>query len=195
MVIMFRVVFLSLVAASAAFSQGLSVGLKAGYPFKDVFNNRSTPAALISPASGRYTIGPVVELHLPFRTSIEFDMLYRPGEFRRQPLPSGPLSKVTAGEWRFPLLFKYRFSEGFVTPFLGGGVSWQHLSGVDEPELTTETKSGSVVAAGLEGRLPIIRVSAELRYTRWGAATLGNVITGLKQTNLNQVDALVGITF
>ncbi len=182
-------------AASAAFPQGLSFGLKAGYPFKDVFNNRSTPAALISPASGRYTIGPVLELHLPLRTSVEFDVLYRPAEFRRQQLGGGTLSKITAGEWRFPLLFKYRFSEGFVTPFLGGGVAWQHLRGVEDPEFTTSTKTGAVVAAGLEGRLPIIRISGELRYTRWGAATLGNVISGLKQTNLDQIDALVGITF
>ncbi len=182
-------------AASAAFPQGLSFGFKAGYPFKDVFNNRSSPGALLSPASGRYTLGPVLELHLPFRTSVEFDVLYRPAEIGRQPLAGGPLAKITGGEWRFPLLLKYRFSESLVTPFLGGGVAWQRMSGVDDPEFTTSTKSGAVVAAGLEGRLPIIRVTAELRYTRWGAATVGNVITGLKQTNLNQVDALVGITF
>ncbi len=192
---MLRLVLLILAAASTAFPQGLSFGLKAGYPFKDVFNNRSTPAALISPASGRFTIGPVLELHLPLRTSIEFDVLYRPAEFRRQPLAGGTLSKVTAGEWRFPLLLKYRFSEGFVTPFLGGGVAWQHLSGIDDPALTTGTKSGGVAAAGLEGKLPFIRVSAELRYTRWGAATVGNVITGIKQTGLNQAEALVGFTF
>jgi hypothetical protein len=194
-VIMLRMVLLSLVAASAAFPQGLSFGLKAGYPFKDVFNNRSTPAALITPASGRYTIGPVLELHLPFRTSVEFNALYRAGEFRRQVLGGPTLPDVTAGEWRFPVLFKYRFSEGLVTPFLGGGVSWQHLTGVDEPAYATNTKTGAVVAAGLEGRFPLIRLTGELRYTRWGAATLGNVISGLSQTNLNQVDALVGITF
>jgi hypothetical protein len=192
---MLRLVLLILAAASTALPQGLSFGLKAGYPFKDVFNNRSTPAALISPASGRYTIGPVLELHLPLRTSVEFDVLYRPAEFRTQSLSGGTLNKITAGEWRFPLLLKYRFSEGFVTPFVGGGVAWQKLSGIDDPNLTTSTKSGGVVAAGLEGRLPIIRLSAELRYTRWGAATVGNVLSGIKQTGLNQAEVLVGLTF
>jgi hypothetical protein len=173
---MLRLVLLILAAALTAFPRGLSFGLKAGYPFKDVFNNRSTPAALISPASGRFTIGPVLELHLPLRTSVEFDVLYRPAEFRSQPLAGGALSKITAGEWRFPLLLKYRFSEGLVTPFLGGGVSWQHLSGIDNPALTTSTKSGGVVAAGLEGRLPIFRLSAELRATSRCAKCIGSKV-------------------
>jgi hypothetical protein len=55
--------------------------------------------------------------------------------------------------------------------------------------------SGFVAGAGLEGRLPLIRISPEIRYTRWGAANLRNPAGDFSLSNQNQIEALVGITF
>lgn len=191
-----RLVILSLVAATAAFPQHLSFGLKAGHPFEDVFSNRVSAASVYTPASGRYTIGPVVELHLPFRVSVELDLLYRPVKYNIKGINSGTLSDLTAGEWRIPVLAKYQLRPGLVSPFLAGGVCWQRFSGVkNTADQVQSSTSGGVVAGGLEGKLTLIRLSGEIRYTRWGAATFSNVVSGIRQSNLNQMELLVGISF
>jgi hypothetical protein len=184
-----RIVLLLLVAASAALPQRLSVGLKLGHPFKDVFKTGVTADRVINPSSGRYTIGPTVELYLPHRVSVEMDLLYRPAKYTSDPA-------TTASEWRLPLLVKYRLRGGVVAPFVAGGVAWQFFSGVsNDTEQVKSSTTGGVMAAGLEGKLPFFRLSGELRYTRWGAATFRNVVGGVNRSSLNQVDFLMGVTF
>ncbi|MGA2326284.1 MAG: hypothetical protein ABSH05_08340 [Bryobacteraceae bacterium] len=186
-----RLVVLFLVAASAAFPQKLSFGLKAGHPFEDVFKSGVTVGSVLSPASGRYTIGPTLELHLPHGTSVELDVLYRPAKCAGS--SSSLLSKITASEWRIPLLLKYRLRSGLVAPYVAAGPALRRFTGVQNAE--GSSSSGVAAAAGLEGKLTIIRLSGELRYMRWGSATFNSLVSGLARLNRNQVEALVGITF
>jgi hypothetical protein len=186
-----RIAVLLLIAAAAAFSQKLSFGLKAGHPLEDVFKSGVTLGSVINPASGRYTIGPMLELHLPHRISVELDLLYRPAESGST--TGSAFSKLTASEWRIPLLLKYRFRPGLVTPFMGAGPALQAFTGVTSGSGTTAP--GVAAAAGIEGKFAIMRLSGELRYTRWGSATFGNLVSGLAQLNRNQVEVLVGISF
>lgn len=191
-----RLIILSLAAAAAAFPQHLSFGLKAGHPFEDVFSKRVSATSVYTPASGRYTIGPTIELHLPFHASVEFDLLYRPVKYNIQGVSLATLSELTAAEWRIPVLAKYRVRTGLVSPFLAGGVCWQRFTGVkNTSDQVQSSATGGVAAGGLEGKLTLIRLSGEVRYTRWGAATFRNVVSGIRQSNLNQMELLVGISF
>jgi hypothetical protein len=170
--------------------------LKTGHPFEDIFSNRVSATSVYTPASGHYTIGPMIELHLPFRASVELDVLYRPAKYKISGVSLGTLSELTAGEWRIPVLAKYRVRPGLVSPFLAGGVCWQRFSGVkNTADQVQSSTSGGVAAGGLEGKLTLIRLSGEIRYTRWGAATFRNVVSGIRQSNLNQMELLVGISF
>jgi len=85
---------------------------------------------------GRWTVGPSIEVRLPFRFALEFNALYRTQ--RQNYSFSSPLSPannsylVTGGErssiWDFPLLLKYRFNLGPLRPFVSGGYSWSRNS-------------------------------------------------------------------
>jgi hypothetical protein len=186
-----RIVLLLLLAAATAFPQKLSFGLKAGHPFEDVFKSGITLGSVLSPSSGRYAIGPTLELHLPYRTSVELDLLYRPAQSGVS--GSSLLSKITASEWRIPLLLKYRLRDGLVTPFAAAGPALRRFTGV--ANASGGGSAGVAAAAGLEGKFAIIRLSGELRYTRWGSASFSSLVSGLARLDQNQVEALVGITF
>lgn len=196
-----RIALIASLSAAAACGQGLSFGLKLGHPLNDAFRS----ALLVSgdfaeagsgrqylPDSSRYIVGPTVELRLPMRISASLDILYRPLGYKVRTL-TAPVSehKVGAGQWQFPIMVKYRLRSGFVTPYAGGGVSFQRVSGLPSgPEVAGSSSKGLVLAGGLEGRLPVFRLSGELRYTRWGSDLLR-----FNLSQRNQVELLVGVTF
>ena len=68
-----------------------------------------------------------------------------------------PLDNIggNVNHWEFPILVKYRFSGApLIHPYLAAGPSFNHVS---DPGM----------GASLEVRALILRVSPELRYTRW----------------------------
>lgn len=108
-----------------------SYGFKLGSPINDPqsqVNYRTTYQ------QGRWTGGPTIELHLPYRFSIEFDALYRQERSNQsytvrydQNLPPYVASIVTkTRSWDFPLLLKYRFAIGNLRPFVSGGWQFTH---------------------------------------------------------------------
>lgn len=191
-----RLVLLFVLLSPAAIAQGLSFGLKAGAPATDAVKAESWGYGSYHPASGRYTIGPIVELHLGARLSVEFDALYRPVKYRVTRGGFAPEDGDSGSAWQFPLLLKYRLSGGLVAPYIAGGVAFNHLSGFEKlRELTKASSDGLVAGAGLEGHLPIVRLAAEIRYTRWRTANLQSMPGGYGLSNLNQLEALVGFAF
>jgi hypothetical protein len=192
-----RLALLFLLAAAAAFAQRPSFGIKAGVPFTDLVKSESWKNGMYRPTSSRYTIGPTIELLLPFRLSIEFDALYRPVEYRLLSVGATSQSIDASGSaWLFPLLAKYRLSRRFVAPYLAAGLAFNRLSGLKQlGDLDKATVSGLVAAVGLEGRLPVGRISPEIRYTRWSSDNLRNLSGGFGLSNRTQIEALVGITF
>ena len=80
----------------------------------------------------RWTGGPFVELHLPYRLGVEFSVITRTStENSTLPFPFGTnlnpyLAFITdkVRTWDFPLLLKYRFTEGKFRPFVGAGAAW-----------------------------------------------------------------------
>jgi Outer membrane protein beta-barrel domain len=197
--------------ALPAFPQSLDFGFKAGVPLTDAFKHGIT--APLSPSTyrsdtRRYTLGPTVELRLPFGLGIEFDALYKRLGFESELVDSGNgiLSETRANSWEFPLLLKLRTPGIIFRPFLDGGVSFRTLSGVKQfvtglagsndtpPELRDKHTRGFVFGAGFEVSAPFVKISPEFRYTRWAGENFRDTLN-LLRTNQNQADFLIGITF
>ncbi len=195
---MTRKFFLALFAAAAAASgQGLSIGLKAGKATTDLIRAALVPSGSIASTGGNTVIGPTGELHLPFQLSIEVDALHRDlgYEFRATPGLGLADRRVSGGLWEFPFLAKYRLSRLFVSPFAEAGVAFNRITGVGSPpELKNSSTSGFVLGAGLEGRFPIIRVSGDVRFTRWSDDNFRVSSNGTGLSRRNQLEFLVGIT-
>jgi opacity protein-like surface antigen len=189
-----RLALLVLVPTTLAFPQIASFGLKGGVPVTDAVKSESWKGLRYYPSSGRYVLGPTVELHLPARLSIELDALYRPVKYRAE--FGGASTKASGSAWEFPLLLKARLSPGMVSPYVAAGMSFNRLSGLKElGELSKSSANGWVFGLGLEGHLALVRISPEVRYTKWRSENLRNTAGGFGLSNLHQIEALVGITF
>jgi hypothetical protein len=190
-----RLALLFLLAASAAYPQKLlSFGVKAGYPVKDALEVATSGHFIAAPSSGRYTLGPTVELNLPHRVSVEADLLYRRTKFAfRDTGTVGSETQAKGSEWRFPVLLKYRLKDGLVRPFIAGGPMWDKFSGFSS--FNVDSAAGFVAAAGIEGKLVSFRLSGEVRYSHAGSVSIRKLSETFATADPNQIDLLVGITF
>lgn len=180
---MIRFILLTVLAAPA-WAQSLSVGVRAGVPASDAFevfpgrfSFRNLPH--------RWTAGPTLEVRLPFSLGVTFDALYSRVEYER--LDS--TGRESGGQWEFPVMLRYRAGVGPVQPFVAGGGSFNTLTGISAPRSNV---AGIVVGAGIEVKIPVIRITPELRYTRRLSDQLD--LEGLR-SNRNQLVFLTGITF
>ena len=189
-----KTVLVLLLGAGALCAQPFSAGVKVGVPFTQVLNavQTGTASGLANTTTNRYIVGVTGELHLPLGLSIEGDVLYR--RFNYQSLPSLPSN--SGNDWQFPILLKYKFPSKIVRPYIDGGVSWSTLQGLASQVssgLKNGTNTGIVLGAGIEIHALVLHISPEIRYTHLTsqAFTAGSVL----QSNANQADFLVGITF
>jgi len=198
-----RLLLLLVMTSTGAFAQ-LSFGVRGGLPFNDFFHAVSGqgPTTFQSNAT-RFILGPTVELHLPAGFGLEADALYRNFEYNASLNGVDTLLQNKANSaWEFPLLLKYRLPGPFVRPFLDAGVAWDRWSGFTQltgPLGVTKSdvsgvNTGFVVGAGIELHLPLVKLSPEVRYSRWGAQSISGV-GSLLQTNENRAEFLVGLTF
>lgn len=188
-----RAFLLLLTALAVAFPQRLSFGLRAGVPFNDLLRSESWSGVRYQPESGRYALGPAVEL-LAGRFSVGLDLFYRPLKYRSE--FAGASHEATGSAWQFPLMGKVRLSGGLVAPFVGAGLAFNRFSGLkDLPSSYDAPSTGWVFGFGLEGRLPVVRISPELRYTHWRVDDAGQPASVLRVSRRSQLEALVGITF
>jgi hypothetical protein len=196
---MMRKVFLTCVAAVASASaQSLSVGVVGGANFNDVVN-AATVGSLNSVAnSSNFTIGPSVRVNLPASFRLEADALYRPYGFSF--LGGGGVNyPVTAQQWRFPVLAQCRFNAPVIHPFVEAGISFDHLSGISNAAkgvittgpgaLLRQSDAGLVIGGGVDVKVPFVRLSGELRYTRQTVSDFASI------SNLNQAEVLFGVHF
>ncbi len=190
-------------------AQSLSVGFLGGAPFQDVVKNTTTSGITSVARSANFTVGPSLQVSLPAGFRIEVDALFRPYSLgiglpliisTAPGVPSTARSvDVSAKQWRFPLLAQYRFGKSRLQPFVEGGLSFDHLSGLTSAVKTTITSgpvqllhqdnASIVLGGGMDVKLPLIRVSGELRFTRPTVSNFANI------SNLNQAEVLFGIHF
>lgn len=205
---------LCLSLAASAFCQRPSFGIKAGVPAADAFRSGAWRQIRYQGDSGRYVIGPAFELRLPLRLSIGLDVLRRSLKYRAEAV--GFEATTTGDAWYFPLFAKYRLSDSWVAPFLAGGFAFERLSGIkqvgriisgtlprqeapfstDQPnELVNRNAYGYLLSAGLEGKLAVLRICPEIRYTRWQRDTFLGGGNEFAVSRRNQLEVLVGIMF
>jgi Outer membrane protein beta-barrel domain len=198
---MIKPVLLALLLTGFSFGQTLSVGVLGGAPFTNVVNNGTVAPINTVVTSSNFTLGPSVQLNLPLNLRVEFDALYRPYGFRlynqlvEAALNNG--TSVSGQQWSFPLLLQYRFSFPIVRPFLEVGPSFQHLTGTGSltsaitgpGQLLHSSNVGIVLGGGVDVKVPFVRLSGELRYTRESNSYFSNI------SNLNQAEVLFGIHF
>jgi hypothetical protein len=194
----------SLCSIPACAESIFSVGVLGGAPFTDVVNHTNQPGYLFTAKSSNYSIGPAIQINLPLNLRFEFDALYRPYEFAATSNVPAPLaaglapSHVSSNQWNFPMLAQYRFKFPVVQPFVEAGVAVNHLANISyigahitsgAGNLIRQTNAGVVIGGGVDLKIPIVRLSGELRYTRQSQPYFANV------SNLDQAEFLVGIHF
>jgi len=190
-------------AVAPGYPQLVSFGVKAGVPLNDALHGSSNGAAFpLSLDTGRWLVGPTVELHLPFRLSFEVDGLYRRDKFQLQTSQSAPpgewfsrvpvsvINHYSLNDWQFPFLAKYEIRSGALRPFVDAGVTYRHLSG--EPYIEDRNQAGFTVGGGVTLKLSFLRLSPEIRYTRWSSREVDDFYVSTTQ---NQTDLMVGFTF
>ena len=191
--------FLLLAVIPAALSaQNISIGAVGGVPFSDALNSVQTGTTSTLYKSTNFTIGPALQVNLPMNFRIEADALYRPSSFKIVN-PFGT-TNIDANQWRFPVLLQYRFKAfPVVKPFLSAGGSFEHLSGVSSAatsiaagttgQLLQKSHGSLVLGGGVDVKVPFVRISGELRFTRQGSEDFRGL------GNLNQAEFLLGIHF
>ena len=199
-----RLLLFTLFCTAAASAQSISVGLIGGAPFTDVVNSVNQNNFAFVPKSTNFTIGPAFQVNLPLSLRLEVDALYRPYSFTGTStvtptlLTSVAPVNVSGSQWRFPVLAAYRFKAPVIKPFVEAGVSFDHLSNLSDAakritsgagQLIQQTHAGVVLGGGVDVKIPLIRISGELRYTHQGSADFQSL------SNLNQAEVLVGIHF
>ena len=210
-----------LLAVLPACSQPFSIGVIGG----GVATGGLDPSADNIWDGKRYTVGISAEVRLPLpRLAIEVDGLYKRAGQRAQAcaFTSCSYSEVRADVFEIPFLLKYRLPRLTpVTPFVDGGVSYQHVRAASGALLTwrtgpvvagevvdltvhrfpltmpAENHVGIVAGGGIELRAGRIRVSPEFRYTRWNSAYWESAGPRgfFTASNLNQVEGLASIRF
>ncbi len=192
-----RLLFLTLfVSSTGLFGQTFSVGLKGGLGLTDSFSSDSIDGNPLSgPGSKDYVIGPTFEIRLPFSLAVEADALYRPLHFT-----AFQASSFTGGQsitsWEIPIVGKYRFHAPLVKPYVEAGPTFRALGNLGPVVSGFSEKiseKGFTVGAGVDFKVPFVRISPEIRYSHWGAdnTSLGSVVT----SNQNQAELLVGVSF
>ena len=213
---MIRLLLAFSLSSMLAFPAVISLGVKGGIPITSNFETGTSanPNVTFTADTKRYTVGPVIELHLPWRFGIEADALYQRLDYQSQEeLPGRIVNAVTtANAWRFPLLLKYRFASGPVIPFISAGPSFRYVSNINQVEnfftgttasrastsepasLNNRFAAGFTAAGGLEFGSSSIHIAPEIRYTRWGWENFRS-FSGVLHSRENQVEFLVGLTF
>ena len=191
----------------------MSLGIKGGVPITDALNSAKGVSSSYFTNTKRYLVGPTVEFHFPARFSIEVDALYKRVGYQYE--ASGPTVTATtvANTWEFPLMGKFEILPGPVRPFIDFGGSVRHLSGIRQirqtisgvtlnqveinnpAEFNKRNDFGLVFGGGIAFKMGRVRISPEVRYTRWGGENFRDPVNSLLRTNRNQGDFMLGITF
>jgi hypothetical protein len=193
-----RLALISFACSSAAAAQAFSIGLLGGANFNDVVKAANTGTYSAVQNSSNFTIGPSFRVNLPAGFRLEVDALYRPYGFTFNAGALG-MFPVSAQQWRFPVLAQYRLGSRGLRPFVEAGVSFNHLAGISDAAksvitsgpgvLLHQTDAGLVIGGGVDVKVPFVRLSGELRYTRQTLSDFANV------SNLNQAEVLFGVRF
>jgi opacity protein-like surface antigen len=185
---LFETFLCSFVLAGSVWAQPVVGGFKLGLPLTNAFSdlqNLTPPPA----SASSYELGVYGEVRLPAQFSIEVDALHRGYTFNSG---TGVVVSSTSGSsWEFPIVAKYHLLKGPFKPYVEGGISFSHLSGVENLVVNHNANFGIVVGAGVDIHALVLHISPEIRYTGDALKNFDSVIN----SNRNQLAFLVGIGF
>ncbi len=176
-------------------AQSVSFGVKGGVPLTSAVESNGRV-----PGAKRYTVGPMIEIALPFSFAFELDALYRRTGYD---VIGGDLGTTTdthlrANSWEFPFLAKYYFGPRRVPVrfYTAGGYVLRHMSGFDisihsygtdffsgrpfdstfhtgstQDYVRDNPANGFVAGGGARFQIGHFAVAPEVRYTRWVGIT------------------------
>jgi hypothetical protein len=126
--------------------------------------------------------------------SVEADGLYRPlrliVDVTNAGMPGMGRDSVNYASWEVPIVAKYRFLHTpLMKPYVAAGPSFRFLSTLPANFMSSR---GLVIGGGVEFKVTRLRISPELRYTRWGSDSNFNFDT---KSNRNQAELLIGVTY
>lgn len=196
----------------AGLAQHFAVGVQVGVPLAEAFQKDNLiPRFTYTFNTKRYTLGPTAEVSLPIRLRFEADALYTRLDYDSTVMGVDTFSRAAtkADSWEFPLLVKKPFSVAGFSPYGDIGFALRHVDATSHivnivfpshvfettttpADLLHEWTSGFVVGGGIEFRAGPLRLSPELRYTRWTRENF-RAASGIFQSNLNEADVLLGL--
>jgi hypothetical protein len=158
-----------------------------------------------------YLIGPSIEFRLPASFAIEVDGIYRrigssySGQFFTDvgtTTPSQFFNRNRGNAWEVPVMGKYYFTPSRLSfrPFLASGFSFRTVTQQNTSTFTSGTLTqfsgslrsaldvGAVGAAGLQFKAGCMKIEPQIRYTRWGSGSQGEL-------RKNQADFVLGLRF
>lgn len=206
---MIRLFVVFLIAASMYGASIIGGGIKFGAPLTEAKVAFNPSNAFKSDTT--YVVGPQFELRLPAGFAIEVDALYTNLKLKPTSIASTALglNVFDADSWEFPVLGKKKFGSGALRPFVGVGASFRKLTNIknignfiagsgastNPSDYEGRDSTGFVIGAGLEIRALFIRLTPEIRFTRWGTKSLGEGVRNVFQLNESQGQVLIGISF
>jgi hypothetical protein len=213
-IIAWFVIAIALLVPAPGYSQRLLFGVKVTGQMTNTFTYPFLPQIV---HEDRVLFGPMVEMRLSQRLSIEGDALYKRNLATSTPFfASGPpvtsqgTDDLRAHSWEIPLLLKWRPAvHQNNSVFLSGGISTRLVAGIEDIHGTTsafppypsgpfETRTpdgvmvnhwtyGPVIAAGVDIRARMFHFQPELRYIRWNESPFSYV------TKQDDFQTLIGI--
>lgn len=203
------------------------LGIQGGEPFGDFLlpgtaANHFGFADYTSKPVG-YTVGVTGEFGLPHRLSLEASALYQPFHYSfsgiNVAVPTKFSANTTGNAWSFPILLKWHPVRRSPAYFSGGPVL-RHLGGLSQrinsetfdfpPDRRTTSTSnpddlrkrwypGLALGGGWDLQFSKVRISPEIRYTRWTAniADDRDLLQFRRPLQFppNRIELLVGITY
>lgn len=180
-----------------AFGEIFSVGAVIGTPLTDVTQTTTIAGINYLRDSTLFTIGPSLQVNLPAGFRVEIDALYRPVAYRIA--TSSSSANVSASQFRFPVMLQHHLGGvPLIKPYAEAGLSFDHLANLSQAAtlatsqpgaIVQTTHAGLVLGLGLDVKIPLVRLSPEIRYTR----QFSDDFRGISE--LNQAEVLVGIRF
>ena len=181
--------FLSVPACAEIFSYGAVVGT----PLTDVTQTTTIAGINYLRNSTLFTIGPTLQVNLPAGFRIEIDALYRPVAYQIATtfFVGNVITNVSASQFAFPVLLQYHVGRyHLIKPYAEAGFSFATLTNLEHAATIVKTNNaGLVLGFGTDIKIPFVRISPEIRYTRQFASDF------LQISQLNQAEVLVGIRF
>jgi hypothetical protein len=196
----------ALVVSSPLLAQSVSLGLRAGVPITPVLTAEQPQQA----SQPRYTIGPLIEVHLWHGVGFGAEFLLHRAGLAVLPVSS---QRAEIWQWEMPVTLIYRFRVP-ARPFARTGVSVNRvfdisgatgcargpfgeqfycLEGSSLAELRHRGTSGLVVGGGFRFKFKRLSLEPEVRLTHWLDRNFG-VRDSAVRSNLNQIDLLVGVS-